>query len=348
MKRTLPGALLFLGTAASAAFAADPLLEDARGIFEPIPLVVPAVKGNPVTREKVELGKMLFFDPRLSSSGLLSCSTCHNLGMGGDDNLETSVGHGWAKGPRNAPTVFNAVFNVAQFWDGRAADLKAQAKGPIQAGVEMNSTPERVIAVLKSMPEYVARFERSFLGEAEPVTFDNVAKAIEAFETTLITPGSRFDQFLEGNVNALTAHEKEGLRLFIYEGCADCHNGVNVGGGDYFAFGVFEKPGAEILPPGDKGRFAVTKTAGDEYVFRAPSLRNVTLTAPYFHSGKVWGLKQAVAVMGSSQLGETLSEKEIEAITAFLETLTGEQPRVEIPLLPTSTATTPKPQPMQP
>ncbi len=347
MMRTLHATLLFLGTAASWAFAADPLLEDARGLFEPIPLVVPAVKGNPVTREKVELGKMLFFDPRLSSSGLLSCHTCHNLGMGGDDNLETSVGHGWAKGPRNAPTVFNAVFNVAQFWDGRAADLKAQAKGPIQAGVEMNSTPERVIVVLKSMPEYVARFERSFR-EAEPVTFDNVAKAIEAFEATLITPASHFDQFLEGNVHALTAHEKEGLRLFMDKGCAGCHNGVNVGGGDYYAFGVVEKPGAEILPAGDKGRFAVTKTAGDEYVFRAPSLRNVTLTAPYFHSGKVWGLKQAVAVMGSSQLGETLSEEEIDAITAFLGTLTGEPPRVELPLLPTETAATPKPEPMQP
>ncbi len=212
----------------------------------------------------------------------------------------------------------------------------------------MNSTPERVIATLKSMPEYVARFERSFLGEAEPVTFDNVAKAIEAFEATLITPGSHFDQFLEGNVNALTAHEKEGLRLFMDKGCANCHYGVNVGGDDYYTFGVFEKPGAEILPPGDKGRFAVTNTVGDEYVFRSPSLRNVTLTAPYFHSGKVWGLKQAVAVMGSSQLGETLSEEEIEAITAFLGTLTGEQPRVEFPLLPASTATTPKPQPIQP
>jgi cytochrome c peroxidase len=175
-----------------------------------------------------------------------------------------------------------------------------------------------------------------------------VAKALEAFEATLITPASLFDQFLEGNVNALTAHEKEGLRLFMDKGCAGCHNGVNVGGGDYYAFGVVEKPGAEILPAGDKGRFAVTKTAGDEYVFRAPSLRNVTLTAPYFHSGKVWGLKQAVAVMGSSQLGETLSEEEIEAITAFLGTLTGEPPRVEIPILPTETAATPKPEPMQP
>ena len=348
MKRTLAAAVLLLGTAASVALAADPLREDARALFEPIPFAIPQVMGNPVTREKVELGKMLFFDPRLSSSGLLSCATCHNLGMGGDDNQETSVGHGWAKGPRNAPTVLNAVFNVAQFWDGRAADLKAQAKGPIQAGVEMNSTPERVIAVLKSMPEYVARFDRSFVGETESITFHTVAMAIEAFEATLITPASRFDQFLEGNVNALTAHEKDGLRMFMDKGCAQCHNGVNVGGGGYYLFGVFEKPPAEILPANDKGRFAVTGAEGDEYVFRAPSLRNVTLTAPYFHSGKVWDLKQAIAVMGRSQLGETLSKAEIEAIAAFLGTLKGEQPRVELPLLPTETAATPKPEPMQP
>ncbi|MCG8359526.1 MAG: cytochrome-c peroxidase [Kiloniellales bacterium] len=344
----LRGAALLLATLASPALAADPLMEEANELFDPIPLAVPAVKDNPVTREKVELGKMLFFDPRLSASGLLSCNTCHNLGMGGDDNLETSVGHGWAQGPRNAPTVFNAVFNVAQFWDGRAADLKAQAKGPIQAGVEMNSTPGRVIETLASMPEYVTRFERSFPGEAVPLTFDNVAKAIEAFEATLITPASPFDQFLEGNANALNADEKEGLRLFIDKGCAACHNGVNVGGGDYYAFGVVETPGSEILPEEDKGRFAVTETVGDEYVFRAPPLRNVTLTAPYFHSGKVWSLRQAVAVMSSSQLGETLSDQEVEAITAFLETLTGELPVVEYPILPTETPATPKPEPMQP
>jgi cytochrome c peroxidase len=330
------------------ALAADALLEDARGLFKPIPLGVPAAKDNPVTHEKVELGKMLFFDPRLSASGLISCNTCHNLGMGGDDNLETSVGHGWAKGPRNAPTVLNAVFSVAQFWNGRAADLKAQAKGPIQAGVEMNSTPQRVIATLKSMPQYVERFGRSFPGVSEPVTFDNVTKAIEAFEATLITPASRFDQFLEGNADALTAREKDGLRLFMGKGCAGCHNGLNIGGGEYYAFGVVEKPGAEILPAGDKGRFAVTATVGDEYVFRAPALRNVTLTAPYFHSGKVWRLKQAVAVMGSSQLGETLADAEIDAIAVFLETLTGEQPRVEYPILPMETAATPRPEPMRP
>ena len=339
------GAVVGLGAIPA---GADSLMQDANDQFKPIPVSLPEVKGNPVTREKVDLGKMLFFDPRLSSSGLWSCNPCHNLGMGGDDNLETSVGHGWAKGPRNAPTVLNAVFNVAQFWDGRAADLKAQAKGPIQAGVEMNSKPDRVVETLKSMPEYVDRFGKSFPGEKSAVTFDNVAKAIEAFEATLITPASRFDQFLEGNASAMNEQEKTGLRLFMDKGCSGCHNGVNVGGGEYFAFGVMEKPGAEILPAADKGRFAVTKTVDDEYVFRAPPLRNVALTAPYFHSGKVWDLRQAVAVMSSSQLGEELSDPEIDAITAFLKTLTGEMPKVEYPILPAETAATPKPEPMIP
>ncbi|WP_413203608.1 cytochrome-c peroxidase [Rhodospirillum sp. A1_3_36] len=330
----------------STAFAADNLRDQAKDMFKPIPSIVPAVEGNAVTGERIELGRSLFFDPRLSKSGLISCNTCHNLGMGGDDNLETSIGHGWQKGPRNAPTVLNAVFNEAQFWDGRAEDLKAQAKGPVQAGVEMASTPERVVTTLKSMPAYVEAFTAAFTGEADPVTFDNMAKAIEAFEATLITPASRFDQWLEGNDVVLDETEKKGLALFIDKGCAACHNGVNVGGHGYYPFGVVEQPGADILPPGDKGRFAVTKTATDDYVFRAGPLRNIELTAPYFHSGKVWDLEQAVAVMGSSQLGETLSEEEVTAITAFLKTLTGEQPKVEYPILPVSTAGTPKPEGM--
>lgn len=338
--------LVTLTAFAAGVAVADDLMSEARNELKPIPSLVPAVKDNPVTHDKVELGKMLYFDPRLSTSGLLSCNTCHNLGMGGGDNLETSVGHGWHKGPRNAPTVFNAVFNVAQFWDGRAEDLKAQAKGPIQAAVEMNSTPARVTATLKSMPEYVQRFGQAFPGEADPVTFDNVAKAIEAFEATLITPAARLDRYLEGNAGVLSAQEKQGLKLFLDKGCGGCHGGVNVGGSDYYPFGVVEKPGAEILPPGDKGRFAVTKTADDAYVFRAPSLRNVALTAPYFHSGKVWSLSQAVAIMGTSQLGEKLDDGEVEAITAFLQTLTGEPPRIEYPILPASTETTPRPQPM--
>ncbi len=339
-----------LATAAVALMVALPasaqdadLRARAAEIFKPVPSMVPAVADNAVTRDKVDLGRMLFFDPRLSASGLISCNTCHNLGMGGDDNLETSIGHGWQKGPRNAPTVLNAVFNTAQFWDGRAEDLKAQAKGPVQAGVEMASTPDRVVSTLKSMPEYVDRFGVAFPNEDDPVTFDNMAKAIEAFEATLITPASAFDQFLEGNDNALTADEKAGLALFMDKGCAACHSGVNVGGDGYYPFGVVEKPGSDILPPGDKGRFAVTKTAADDYVFRAGPLRNIALTAPYFHSGKVWDLRQAVGIMGVAQLGEDLSEGEIDQITAFLKALTGEQPQVEYPILPVSTADTPLP-----
>lgn len=332
-------------TPAFAASDAD-LMSQANDFFDPIPSVVPAVKDNAVTHEKVELGKMLFFDPRISRSALLSCNTCHNLGMGGDDNLETSIGHGWQKGPRNAPTVLNAVFNSAQFWDGRAEDLKAQAKGPVQAGVEMASTPERVVKVLKSMPEYIERFGRAFPGEDDPVTFDNMAKAIEAFEATLITPASRFDQFLEGNINALNAQEKEGLGLFMDKGCAACHAGVNLGGEGYYPFGVVEKPGSDVLPAGDKGRFQVTQTAADDYVFRAAPLRNVAITEPYFHSGMVWDLEQAVGIMGTAQLGEDLSDEEVQAIASFLRTLTGEQPRVDYPILPANTADTPKPEAM--
>ncbi|EKV30433.1 Cytochrome c551 peroxidase [Caenispirillum salinarum AK4] len=319
------------------------LMEQANGLFEPIPRTIPAVRDNAVTGEKIDLGRMLFHDPRLSASQVLSCNTCHNLAMGGDDNLETSIGHGWQAGPRNSPTVYNAVLNAAQFWDGRAADLKEQAKGPIQAGVEMNNKPNVVVETLKSMPEYVAHFERAFPNIDDPVTFDNVARAIEAFEATLITPASPFDQYIEGNPNALTEQEKRGLQTFIDTGCASCHAGVNLGGQDYYPFGVVEKPGADVLPPDDKGRFAVTQTATDEYVFRAVPLRNVALTAPYFHSGQVWDLRQAVAIMGVSQLGAELTDAQVDDIVAFLEATTGEFPEVEVPQLPDRTAETPFP-----
>jgi len=340
--------LVVLSVAAVVAFttspaSADDLMQSARETFKPIPSAVPAVKGNAVTREEIELGKMLFFDTRLSASQIISCNSCHNLAAGGVDTGPTSIGHGWQKGPRRAPTVLNAVFNVAQFWDGRAEDLKAQAKGPIQASIEMNATPALVEKTLASMPAYVERFKKAFPEDASPVTFDNITKAIEAFEATLITPASRFDQFLEGNADALTAQEKNGLSLFMDKGCSGCHNGINVGGEAYFPFGVIEKPGAEILPANDKGRFAVTKTASDEYVFRAAPLRNVALRAPYFHSGQVWSLKQAVGIMGASQLGQRLTDQEEDAIVAFLQTLTGEQPKVELPILPPRTDATPLP-----
>lgn len=327
---------------------ADELQQRANSMFSPIPEHPPEIGGNEITQAKVELGKMLFFEPRLSASHLISCNTCHNVGMGGHDYLPVSIGHGWQKGPRNSPTVFNAVFNAAQFWDGRAADLAEQAKGPIQAGVEMSSTPKRVEDTLNSMPEYVKRFREVFSGQDEPVSFDNMAMAIEAFEATLITPDSDFDQYLRGDGKALSEVEKEGLALFMNKGCVACHAGTNLGGQSYFPFGLVTNPGADILPVGDKGRFAVTQTASDEYVFRASPLRNIELTAPYFHSGAVWSLEEAVAVMGTSQLGSELNNDEVAAITAFLKTLTGEIPEVQYPELPPSTDNTPRPDEMLP
>ncbi|MBK1648295.1 cytochrome-c peroxidase [Rhabdochromatium marinum] len=320
--------------------------------LKPLPAGPGPVTDNALTPERIALGRQLFFDPRLSASGLISCHTCHNLALGGDDNLPTSVGHGWQRGPRNAPTVYNAVYNKAQFWDGRAEDLKAQAKGPIQAAVEMANVPEQVLATLASIPEYVDGFARAFPDAAaananaadDPLTFDNLAKAIEAYEATLVTPDAPFDRWLRGEDDALDVQAKQGVARFIDKGCTACHNGVNIGGQAYFPFGLIRKPAEYIRPSGDKGRFEVTHTPSDEYVFRAAPLRNSALTAPYFHSGQVWSLEDAIAVMGSAQLGLDLTEEDIAPIAAFLRSLTGVPPEVDYPMLPVETATTPKPQ----
>ena len=334
---------LLLSTGADHSFAAEDLQASAKALFKPIPVKPPVMKGNPATPAKVDLGAKLYFDPRLSRSQLISCNTCHNVGLAGADLQETSTGHGWQKGPRNAPTVLNSVFNIAQFWDGRAKDLAEQAKGPVQASVEMNATPELVLRTLNSIPAYVQAFKAAFPGQKDPVTFDNVAKAIEVYEATLNTPDGAFDRFLKGNRKALNASQTKGLKLFIDKGCVACHSGVNIGGTGYYPFGVVTKPAENIMPRGDKGRFTVTNTSSDEYVFRSPSLRNVAITGPYFHSGVVWSLNEAVAVMGSSQFGIELSTEEIGAITAFLGTLTGKQPKVMHPVLPPSTDSTPRP-----
>jgi cytochrome c peroxidase len=336
------GFMLVATTALAGPVCADALRDAAAETFKALPSTIPALNDNTVTPEKIDLGKALFFDPRLSASGVFSCYSCHNLTTGGDDNMETSVGHGWQKGPRNAPTALNAVLNEAQFWDGRAEDLAAQAKGPVQAGVEMANTPDNVVAALKSMPDYVTWFTASFPNDADPVTFDNMAKAIEAFEATLLTPAP-FDAWLNGDDNAMTAEAKAGLQLFMDKGCSSCHSGVNIGGHGYYPFGLVEKPGAEILPAGDKGRFKVTETASDEYVFRAAPLRNIALTAPYFHSGKVWDLSVAVEIMAESQLGESLKPEETVQIVAFLNSLTGTMPAVTLPVLPAETEGTPRP-----
>jgi cytochrome c peroxidase len=325
--------------------AQDDLLIRAQQLFSPIPTAPPELPGNPSTPARVELGKMLYFDPRVSASHAISCNSCHNIGLGGADAEPTSIGHRWQHGGRNAPTVFNAVFNKAQFWDGRAKDLEQQAGGPIVNPIEMASPEPHVAEQLKGTPGYRDAFDKAFPGEPSPITLGNVQKAIAVFEATLITPNAPFDRFLKGDLSALSPAQKEGLALFIDLGCASCHNGINVGGGMYAPFGVVEKPGADILPLGDKGRFTVTKTASDEYVFKVPTLRNIALTAPYFHSGQIWDLRQAVAVMGANQLGIQLTADDVDKITAFLDGLTGEQPKVIYPVLPPSVGATPHPQP---
>jgi len=324
------------------AYASDPLMEEANDLFKPIPLYPPEIKDNKATTDKIELGKMLFFEPRISKSGFISCNSCHNVGMGGADFQETSTGHGWKRGPRNAPTVLNSVFNVAQFWDGRAKDLAEQAKGPVQASVEMNNTPENVVKTLKSMPEYVKLFKKAFPADESPVTFDNMAKAIEVFEATLITPNSRFDKYLNGDANALNEIERAGLDLFIEHGCDSCHSGINLGGDGYYTMGVIKRPADEIMI-GDKGRIKITRAKKDEFAFKSPSLRNIELTPPYFHSGVVWDLREAVSVMQDAQIRTTLSDDEIDKIVKFLKTTTGVQPKVEYPILPAATKDTLKP-----
>lgn len=340
-------ASLFGALSLAAPASADELMRQAQERFQPLPAELPTLEGNPITPEKVELGKILFFDPRMSTSWVFSCNSCHNLGTGGVDLQETSIGHGWQKGPRNAPTVLNGVFNIAQFWDGRAKDLREQATGPLLNPGEMGSSAERALETLNSMPEYVDRFKSAFPGEDDAVSLENLAKSIEAFEATLLTRNAPFDRYLAGDDNALSARQKQGLQLFIESGCASCHDGVNVGGGQYARFGVVEAPDPKIRPPEDKGRLAVTNQPEDEYVFRVAPLRNVALTPPYFHSGQVWSLEEAVKVMAAAQLGLELSDDEAAAISDFLASLTGEQPDISYPTLPPITGETPFPQPIK-
>ena len=295
-------------------------------------------------RAKVELGKKLFFEPRLSKSGWITCNSCHNLSTGGADNLPSSIGHKWFLGPINSPTVLNSKLNLAQFWDGRAKDLKDQAGGPIANPLEMGSNHELAVSILQSIPEYVQWFSEIYGLEEmygnKKINIDQVTDAIAAFEETLTTPNSRFDMWLKDYDNSISDSEKEGYDLFKKKGCIACHNGVGVGGNSYQKFGMAK--------PYDKdthtlGRYNVTKSEKDKYVFKVPLLRNIELTAPYFHDASTWDLNEAVNIMAEYQLGLKLTDDETNKIVAFLRTLTGDQPSVIFPILPPSTPTTPKP-----
>lgn len=304
---------------------------------EPIEIIQPAKITAP---EKVELGKMLFFEPRLSKSGFISCNSCHNLSLGGVDALPTSIGHNWQEGPINSPTVLNAEYGLAQFWDGRAKDLKEQAGGPIANPGEMGYTHELAVSTVNSMPAYRAKFAAIY-GKGS-VNIDNITDAIAEFEKTLVTPNSPFDLYLQGEQAAITADAKAGYQLFKNKGCTSCHNGPAVGGTMYMKMGLV-KPFHTENPA--EGRIAVTGKEADKYVFKVPTLRNIELTYPYFHDGATWTLEEAVNTMADIQLGQQLSEKETVEMVAFLKSLTGEQPQIVLPILPPSNANTPKPIP---
>ena len=306
---------------------------------EPITPIEPARITRPAL---VELGKKLYFDPRLSKSGFISCNSCHNLSMGGSDNLATSIGHNWQKGPINAPTVLNSAMNVAQFWDGRAATLKAQAGGPIANPGEMAFTHELAVEVLSTIPGYVAEFQQAFGTPA--IDIDRVTGASAAFEETLVKPNARFDKWLRGDKRALSLEEERGYDLFKASGCTACHNGPAAGGASFRKMGVVE-PYRTSSPA--EGRVAVTGKDADRFNFKVPTLRNVELTYPYFHDGAADTLAESVEVMGRIQLGRRYTPAETASIVAFLKTLTGDQPTFAIPQLPPSSDKTPRPQPFK-
>lgn len=305
-------------------------------------IIDPIAPAKEINLAQVELGKKLYFDPRLSKSGFISCNSCHNLSMGGTDNLKTSIGHNWQQGPINAPTVLNSSMNVAQFWDGRAADLKEQAGGPIANPGEMAFTHTLAIEVLESIPQYVIEFKLVF--GTDSINIDLVTQAIAEFEKTLVTPNSRFDQWLLGNKETLSEEELAGYQLFKQSGCAACHNGPAVGGSSFQKMGVVEP--YEAKSPAE-GLSAVTGKDTDRFKFKVPTLRNVELTYPYFHDGEAETLTEAVDVMGRLQLGKKFTKDENAKIVAFLKTLTGDQPSFALPILPPSTDKTPQPKPFE-
>ncbi len=302
------------------------LLAHAQGIFKPLPEIAEN-PNNPVTPEKVNLGKYLYHDTRLSKTGNNSCNSCHNLSTFGVDNLPTSPGDEGKNGNRNSPTTFNAALHTMQFWDGRAKDVEEQAGMPVLNPMEMNiPSKEFLVNRLKGIDLYQKLFAEAYPEEKSPISYANIEKAIGAFERTLLTP-SKFDDYLKGNANALTYEEKKGLQTFIDAGCTTCHNGVALGGNSLQKFGSLDNyrnyTGSTI---NDEGRKEVTKDEMDKDIFKTPSLRNVTKTAPYFHDGSVEELSRAITIMAKIQLAKDLTPEQVGSIKLFLETLTGDIP----------------------
>ena len=304
--------------------------------WETLPTVAPAPEDNPTTAEKVELGKMLYHDPRLSSTGTVACASCHNTMLGGEDNRPNSMGVNGQTGGRSAPTVWNAAFNTVQFWDGRAASLEAQAAGPVTNPIEMGMKSwDDVVARLKTIEGYQVAFEQAFGKDA--ITQDNATKAIAAYERTLITPNSAFDKYVGGEKSALTAQQVKGMELVEELGCISCHSGPALNGAGMFQrFPIHSNPffAAKYHFKDDKGLAEVSKNPADEHLWKVPTLRNIALTAPYFHNGAAKTLEEAVTVMAKMQLDKDLSKEQVADIVAFLNSLTGEFPKQAMPTLP--------------
>lgn len=341
MRLILLSVVFCIWAAVSSAFA--------EGLFTALPDKPPVPANNPQTSAKIQLGKKLYFDPRLSKDGTLSCNSCHNVMAGGDDGRPTSAGVGGKLGKRNSPTVWNAAFLSVQFWDGREPDLEGQAKGPLINPVEMampdHAAVERRVAAI---PGYVEEFKKVFGGD-KAIQIDNIAKAIASYERTLITPDSPFDRYLAGDKKALSASAQRGFQLFQSVGCVSCHMGpafsgppLPVGTGFFQKFPMFPDQNEYIAKyklGEDQGRYEATKKDEDRHFFRVPTLRNVAVTAPYFHNGAVNALADAVRVMARSQLNKSLSDAEVSDLVSFLSSLTGKFPKQELPRLPETVGT---------
>lgn len=315
--------------------------------WEALPDTAPAPADNPTTPAKVELGKMLFMDPRFSSTGTVSCNSCHNVMEGGDDSRSTSMGVHGKIGGRNAPTVWNSAFHSTQFWDGRAPLLEDQAKGPVANPIEMGMKDvDTAMDRVRNIPGYKPAFEKAF--GKDSMTVDNAAKAVAAFERTLITPNSAYDKFVKGDRSALTTQQQRGMEKFSSLGCVACHSGpafngqqANSSEGVYFKFPTFteNKYTKKYNLADDKGRAEVTGKEADTNHFRVQTLRNITDTAPYFHNGAVNDLHEAVRIMAKTQLDHDLNEADTDDIVSFLESLTGEYPVIIMPRLPATSGT---------
>ncbi|HLE40142.1 MAG TPA: cytochrome c peroxidase [Nitrospirota bacterium] len=331
--------LLLMFCSLSLAVAAAPdddLMKKAKEVLGPLPASMPSEQ-NPITPEKVKLGKILFYESRISIDGTVSCAKCHPVSLYAVDGLRKAIGNNCKENPRNSPTIFNAASQISAHWIGNRTSVEDQARqsvtGPPAFGMPSNESAEKI---LRNMKEYVSLFKAAFPGEKDPVTIDNFAKAVGAFERTLMTPAP-FDAFVKGDAKALTEKQKRGLKTFFETGCMACHFSPYVGGQMYQKFGVFETYGNYTKSATiDEGRYAVTKNQADKYVFKVPVLRNVAMTPPYFHDGSVDRLEEAVRIMGKIQLLKDLSKEEVADITVFFDSLTGQIPDdvMRVPLLP--------------